>query len=403
MNNKCRLDNTELIPVVDMGNLFVSDFVDRVGAGEQFPVMLGRCPACGLTQLADSYSPEKMYRHYWYRSGTNEQMRQDLQDVVESAEKWVTLNPRDYVLDIGANDGTMLSFFPRDVVKVGIDPSQLIVEEAPKNVPEPNVLIRNFFSKYSVPDTEYKVITSIAMFYDIESPLKFTEDIYDILSDDGVWIVQLSYTPLMVKQNAWDNLGHEHIMYYTLSSIIKAIDNRFRLVDVELNNVNCGSFRLYFTKNRPNVPGHELVLGNLRIDSLAAYEMNNQYENGLIYDNYFAGNVKQSREELVQFLSQNAGKVYGLGASTKGNTLLQYCGVTPEIMPAIADRQPQKHGLLTAGTWIPIISEEELRKIKPEYALILPWTFSNNIIAREKELRSTGTKFVVPLPKLHIL
>jgi len=403
MDNKCRLDGTDLVPIINMGNLYVSDFVKEVGQGSRFPVVFSRCPLCGLTQLADSYPPEKMYSYYWYRSATNEQMRRDLKDIVDSLQKWVVLKKGDYVLDIGANDGTMLGFYPDDVIKVGIDPSQLISEEAPINIKDPKVLIRDFFSKSVVPDVKYKIVTSIAMFYDIEDPLKFTSDIYDILDDGGVWVAQLSYTPLMVEQNAWDNIGHEHIMYYTLNSIMKAVDTRFKLIDVELNNVNCGSFRLFFSKGQPNTPEHNIVLGRWKSKALFNYEFSMGYKQSDVYHNHFAKAVEASKNEIIDFLYNNKGDVYGIGASTKGNTLLQYCGVTPDLIPAIADRQPQKHGLLTSGTWIPIISEDELRKIKPKYALILPWTFSKSIIEREVELLKSGTKFVVPLPRLRII
>lgn len=403
MNGKCRLDGTSLTSVLDLGNIFVSDFVKSPGEGEKFPVNFGVCPKCGLAQLFDSYPPEKMYRQYWYRSATNEQMRKDLQNIVECAKKFVKLLPGDSVLDVGANDGTLLSFYDEDILKIGVDPSQLIEEVPTDFVKEPRLLIRDFFNEDVALgiNTRPKVITSIAMFYDIEDPISFSKLVYDTLHDDGVWILQLSYTPLMLRQNAWDNIGHEHIMYYTLSTIKKALYPLFNIVDVELNNVNCGSFRLYVMKSTKTLTKHDVCIGAMKHDSLMYFENLHKFTSDIPYQS-LPERLEKSKSNLIDFLQKNKGRVLGLGASTKGNTLLQVCGITPELLPAIADRQPQKWGLYTVGTNIPIISDDEMRARKPEYLLVLPWTFINTMCMREADLIKSGTKLVVPLPEVEI-
>jgi SAM-dependent methyltransferase len=407
--NKCRIDGSELIEVMDFGVQYVSDFVDDPKDGETSSLKVGIGKKSGLLQLFEQYPPEKMYRKYWYRSGINESMIRDLKDIVESVKKWAPLRPGDTVLDIACNDGTLLSHWDKSYVRIGIDPAKNLKQFSEKQA---NAIVEDFFSKKnfdSVSKVKARVITSIAMFYDLPDPNAFVADAKACLAEDGVWIIQMSYMPLMLEQNAFDNILAEHVEYYSftvLNNLLKAHD--LRVLDVELNDVNSGSFRVYIThKNAKGLkmPYHGQQIGDFRVKSLLEYE---KVLNLLSPDPYkeFFKRVQKNRQDTVDLLKKikAEGKtVLGYGASTKGNTLLQFYGITPDLLPGIAERTPEKIGKKCIGTGIPVISEEEFRKRKPDYMLVLPWHFVEHFRNREKDMLKAGTQMIVPLPYLQII
>lgn len=416
MKTKCRIDNHDLTEVIDFGDMYFSDFVDNAKDGFKSPLKLGICEKCGLVQLYEAPEPEKMYRKYWYRSGINDSMVRDLADIVRSCHKYVQVNSGDTVLDIAANDGTLLGFWnsgswnSRDfkVNRIGIDPAKNLEKH---RVGTYDSFVEDFFSSknyWSVAKERAKVITSIAMFYDLPDPAWFVREVKDCLHPHGLWVLQLSYTPLMLQQNAFDNICHEHIEYYTLNVIKNLLKNNgMRIVDVELNNVNSGSIRVYATHENnwvTKLTTHDEILGEFRTDSLIEYEKKLKLDTPEPYL-AFARTVETEKERTIALLKslKSQGKlVIGYGASTKGNTLLQHYGIGPSLIPYIAERTPEKWEKVTVGTGIPIISEEEMREMKPDYLFVLPWHFTNNFMEREKELRNNGTQFIVPLPMVTI-
>ena len=410
MENKCRIDGSELTPIMDLGNIYFSDFVDNAEEGFKSPLKLGISNKSGLVQLYQAPEPEKMYRKYWYRSGINESMVRDLKNIVDSVKNYVQINAGDTVLDIAANDGTLLSFWDKEqVTRIGIDPAKNLEQFRAGRYDK---FVEDFFSKKnfdSVSSDKAKVITSIAMFYDLPDPTWFVREVKDCLHPNGVWVIQMSYTPLMLDQNAFDNICHEHIEYYTLTVLNKLLnDNGLKAIDVELNDVNSGSFRVYVThmfNNSSKLSEHAKMIGMFRVDSLLAYEKTLRLDTAKPYVE-FAERVEKQKQETIKLLTslKEQGKVVmGYGASTKGNTLLQYYGITPDLMSAIAERTPEKWGKVTVGTGIPIISEDEMRAKKPDYLFVLPWHFVNAFAEREKSLLNAGTKMIVPLPNLRII
>ncbi len=412
MPGTCRITGENLTEVMDFGNPYVSDFVDRAGQGERAPLKLGISQA-GLVQLYDSYSAEKMYgANYWYQSGINESMRRALWDVTQGAKRWVALRSGDVVLDIGCNDGTLLGSHPSDYTRIGFDPSINVVEKAIDSH-RADIVVNDFFSAeafHHVSTQKAKVITAIAMFYDIEDPVAWTQEVADCLTDDGILIIQQSYMPLMLKQNAFDNICHEHLTYQSLSTMSFIMRSAgLYILDVELNGVNGGSFRIYAGKSQQSLiaADFDLDVAAMRVHSLMSYER--AAENMLCLENQltaFANRVRAVRAETVDLLERlvdDNKTVVGLGASTKGNTLLQYYGIGPGLLPAIAERTPSKVGKLTAGSWIPIISEDEMRAMKPDYLFVLPWHFVSSIQQREAGLLANGTRLIVPLPQLKIV
>lgn len=406
---KCRITGNDLLEVIDFGSPYVSNYVDSAGQGDRFPLRLGISRQSDLIQLLDTFPAEKMYcEQYWYQSGINPSMCRALEDVVHGACRWVSLNPGDVVLDIGCNDGTLLGYYPWDVERIGFDPAAHLVCQSLSNI---DVCVNDFFSVgvyHQCAARKAKIITAIAMFYDIEDPVAWTRDLARCLDDSGILVIQQSYVPLMLVQNAFDNICHEHLTYQSLDTMQLILRGAgLKIIDVELNNINGGSFRIYACKDpeKLSVPTFDLDIGRMRVNSLLAYEQRRHaygQENLLLAFVKRIQNLRDETTNLLWSLANDGKVVVGVGASTKGNTLLQYYGITPGLLPAIAERTPSKVGKLTVGSNIPIISELKMRKMKPDYLFCLPWHYIESIRKRESELLAQGTKLIMPLPTLKI-
>jgi hypothetical protein len=394
---------------MDFGVQYVSDFVDNPLDGEKSSLKVGIGKGSGLLQLFESFPPEKMYRKYWYRSGVNESMVAELKNITESARKFVEVKAGDTVLDIASNDGTLLSSWPKDLFRIGIDPAKNLKQFSEKNA---NAIVEDFFNAknfFAHAKAKAKVITSIAMFYDIEDPNAFTREVKECLDERGLWILQMSYMPLMLEQNAFDNILAEHIEYYSFTVLNNLLASQgLKVVDVELNDVNSGSFRVYISHKENQtfkLPYHAQQIGEFRVKSLLEYEKSLNLLKPQPYLDFF-DRVKRNKEKTLELLRDIKGQgktVLGYGASTKGNTLLQFYGITPDLIPAIAERSPEKLGKKTIGTGIPIISEEEARSRKPDYLFVFPWHFVDSFRTREQQLLRAGTQMIVPLPYLQII
>ena len=299
------------------------------------------------------------------------------------------------------NDGTVLNLY-RDLglVRVGMDPSS---EKFADNFDPDIQVIYDFFSadrlRSIIGERKCRIITSIAMFYDLEDPVGFMRQIHSILAQDGVWGFELSYMPMMFTNLTYDQVCHEHITYMGLRQILWMAERAgIKILDVSLNDINGGSFYLIAARNdNPMEPNHH------NIKKLLDYE---EPLSTIAPFNRFRNRVLQHRDEVRNFfdLTRAAGqKVYGYGASTKGNIVLNFCDITPKDLVAICDLQPQKHGLVTPGTRIPIISQEELRRNQPDYVFVFIWHFRREVIEDEIEYLEKGGKLVFDLPRLHIV
>jgi SAM-dependent methyltransferase len=403
--------------LLELGEHYVSDFVKpgNLTGREAKPWSLDLYldETIGAVRL-DGVAPlDTMYGQYWYRSGINTSMTKQLGDIVAEIITRVTTSSGDVWLDIACNDGTLLRQAPDYMTKIGIDPADdSYVAESSKH----GTIVQDFFSwdayqRTGHGDKKAKVITCIAMFYDLNDPRPFIRDAHRILADDGVFVLQMSYTPLMLKQLAFDNICHEHVYYYDLNSIKKLFEQEgFVLRDCSLNDTNGGSFRVYFQKadSDEKTFGTQQIrdVSNFRIASTLEYEKANWDITEPKLWQAFGANIDELKHQVTDFLHQaklEGKKVYGYGASTKGNTLLQLFGITPDLLTAIAERSPYKFGLQTVGTQIPIVSEEEMRAAKPDYLLVLPWHFIDEFVKREQDFISNGGKLVVPCPKFQVI
>ena len=411
---QCRIcGNKNLVSLLNLGEqaltgIFPKNAEEIITSG---PLELVKChpsapddTVCHLVQLNHSYESEEMYGlNYGYRSGLNQSMVRHLRDIVAFATSKANLAKGDLIIDIGSNDSTLLQGYPTDkkLQLFGIDPTG---KKFAKYYPDYIRLVPDFFSAEAVKKTgagkKAKIITSIAMFYDLENPALFVKEIMDSLADEGIWVFEQSYLPLMISTNAYDTVCHEHLEYYALGQIKWLMDHAgFKIIDVELNDINGGSFRITVAKEQSKYTISDSVKhiqdkeNQLKLDSLKPYEE-------------FYQNICKHRDELKELidrLTASGKKVFGYGASTKGNVILQYCGFTTKEIPYIAEVNEDKFGHCTPDTHIPIISEKAAREMKPDYYLVLPWHFRKGILEKEKEFRSNGGKFIFPLPSREIV
>lgn len=401
--NKCRsCENNKLTPIFSLGKLYISNFIDAPDMREKkAPLDLVLCQNCGLLQLKHTVSASQMYRDYWYFSGVNKTMRKELADISASAAKLVDLKPGDFVLDIGSNDSTLLlSYKNRNLKFVGFEPARNLMSRARVKGLE---IINDFFNyndwQKRFQNEKAKIITAIAMFYDLDQPNKFMADIAKCLDKKGVFAIQMSYLPLMLKINDFPNICHEHLEYYSLFSLENLLKRHgLEVFDVLLNDVNGGSFRIYIQhKGARSVNGRVLKLRKSE-NKLSLFSEK-------VYQN-FVSRIMELRAKTKGFIEsevKKGKKVYVYGASTKGNTMLQFYDLKYPMIKAAADRNPIKWGKRTVATLIPIISEEQARSEKPDYFLILPWHFLKEFMKREENYLKSGGKFIVPLPNLKII
>lgn len=403
----CRIcGGGQLTPILDLGDqaltgVFPSRLDDPLTRG---PLRLVKCVesgGCGLVQLEHSYDLEELYGdNYGYRSGLNRHMVIHLQKRVRKILDLVELRPGDMVVDIGSNDATTLKAFPnKDILRVGIDPTG---DKFRKFYTPEITLIPQFFSSAAFrdhfPRKKPKIVTSFAMFYDLESPLDFMQQVYDILDGDGVWVFEQSYLGAMIETNSYDTVCHEHLEYYALRQIHWMADKiGFRIADVEFNDINGGSFAITMCKRSAKYPNIDH-----RIDQMTMEETKKGYETLELYQR-FARNVEQNREAITEFVAArkaNGESLCGLGASTKGNVILQYCGLTADDVRFIGEVNSEKFGSFTPGTQIPIRPEDELFKFNPDYVLVLPWHFRQFFLDSSK---FKPLQLVFPLPRLEVV
>ncbi len=408
---KCRFcGNNSIIPAIDLGkqylsSIFPSNLSYRKNIKKQ-PLSLVLCKknhnSCGTLQLSHSFRMSKMYEQYPFTSSTNSSMPKILKDVLDSALKYVDLKKEDLVLDIGGNDGTLLSYLKdTNCDLLCIDPAQNVKSIFTSK--KFKTVINYFSEKVYKAETKKKakIIFSIAMFYHLYDPIGFSKEVEACLAPDGIWVIQMAYLPKMIETNMYDNIVHEHVGYYAIDNMRFIMEKvGLEIFDVSLNDVYGGSFRLFIKKKGclkyPKSKGYIRGLKN---------EKKTKIYNPITYKK-FMKRIEKTRDDLLSLCKKikSEGKsIWIYGASTKGNTILQYCGINKKLIDAAADANPFKYGKYIIGSNIPIKKEEEMHKAKPDYLLALPYSFVDAFIKRESNLINSGTKFIIPLPKVKII
>jgi len=381
---KCRICKGKLYTVLDLGELYISDFLTGSQEGEKSPLSLGECKKCGLIQLEYDYNLDSLYKeHYWYRSGLNKSMLSDLKNIVDDIESKVELNDNDLVIDIGCNDGSLFNFYSnQSIIKVGYDPAPNIERLATESC---SLFINNYYSRANL---DAKVITSIAMFYDLPDPNKFVNDIMLDLHDDGIWIIQFTDLMSMLKVNAIDNICAEHLEYYKLADIVRLLKrHNLQAIDVSYNKVNGGSIRI--------TVAHK---GRYKVDKSVGKALKAEI-NYLRYNSipFLYAKTDMYRKFIRNYIKK-FNSVYGMAASTKGNTLLQLLKLDNGDILAIGEVNKDKFGLRTAGTNIPIMPEKEVLKAKPDLIIVLAWHFRETFDKVLEDYIEQGGRVLYPLP-----
>jgi NDP-4-keto-2,6-dideoxyhexose 3-C-methyltransferase len=406
---RCRVcGNPALDPAVDLGpqylsSVFPTDLSYRDHM-QRYPMDMVLCRTeggahCGLLQMGHHLDLTAMYQAYPYQSSTNSGMRAVLSDVAADGRRAVALSPGDVVLDIGCNDGTLLSMFTgQGLTLAGIDAAaniQLVFQD-PALHHARGYFNRTRYDGFGI--EKARLVFSIAMFYHLDDPVTFARDVAACLAPDGTWIIQMAYLPTMLDTNMYDNVVHEHAGYYGLESLQWVMNAAgLEIVDASLNDVYGGSYRVFVRhKSAANMPSARLA--QLRVDERA------KRLNDLSTWTAFADRIAQTRHDLITELDHHrkAGRTaWVYGASTKGNTILQYCGLTSAELPFAADSNPFKLGKFLIGSDVPIVDEAALRAARPDVLLALPYSFVDGFMARESDLMQHGTRFLVPLPHVH--
>jgi len=413
-HDACRVcGSSPLTPVVDLGPQYLQGSFVKPGrkrpSSRRIPTSLVRCDsrrdpgACGLLQSEYTVPPEALYATYWYRSGTNRTMRLHLALLVGKALELIGDRRAARVLDIGCNDGTLLHYYPKRFKRFGVDPCDIAGE-----VKSSATIVRDFFPSEELDrltgGQPFDVITSIAMFYDLEDPVAFAKAVRRSLADDGVWLFEVSYMPTMLANTGYDTICHEHIEYYSLAVIENILARTgMKVVAAELNDTNGGS--LFCAATRYGNSSHDRPERQSAICRLRKRELGLRLDTAAPYS-AFRRRVHAHRTKLRRLLERlkaRGATIHAYGASTKGNTLLQWCGIDRTIVDCAADRNPEKWGARTLGSGIPIVSEKRSRALAPDYYLILPWHFKREFLERERAALEAGTGFIFPLPEIDVV
>jgi SAM-dependent methyltransferase len=409
----CRVCGSPVLtPVIYLGEQYLQGSFVKPGKEipptRKIPMSLVRCDptrderACGLLQMEHSVPPDILYSAYWYRSGTNNTMREHLRGIAVDATE-ISGRTSGSILDIGCNDGTLLSYYPDSFEKYGIDPSD-VAHEISNQVRFVQDIFPSEELMTLLAGRKLDIIHSIAMFYDLEDPIAFTKGVKEILGPEGIWIFEMSYMPTMLKMTSYDTICHEHLEYYSLAVIEFILKQAgMKIFNVALNSINGGSIRCYATHVNNFSYKKDLFIENIK--RMRQDEFDLELDTDKPYK-HFQDKINVHREELIALLKKlkkEGKKIHVYGASTKGNTILQWCGIDNRMIDVAAERNPDKYGAFTLGTDIPIVSEADSRAMAPDYYLVLPWHFKDEFIEREREMINKGVGLIFPLPTIEII
>lgn len=400
---ECRSCNSKnFSSILSLGNIYLSDFVTNSIKPPKSPLNLVLCKNCSLLQLRHTTPSSLLYtEHYGYKSGINKTMQNELKDIAKkNIDHYGKSSKNLSVIDIGANDGTLLSFYPKKYTRIGVEPIKKLAKECKNHA---DIVINDFFNfnaiEKNLNSQKIDIVTAISCFYDMAEPNQFVSDVVKILDKDGIFVIQQNYLVKMLIQNAFCNIVHEHLEYYSLLSLQHLLDkHNLEVFDLELRELNGGSFRTYigFKGQRPI---SNAVYEQVELEKLIGLHRKKIYTD-------FAKRIKTIKKDINEFIRNEikAGKkIYVYGASTRGNTLLQYFGLTNKLIEKAVERNPEKWGKQIASVGIPIISEEQARQERPDYMLVLPWFFKDEFLRREKNYLKSGGHFIFPLPILEVI
>ena len=402
--NQCRICKSKnLVKLFSLGNLnFTGKFSSFGKKIKKRPITLIMCKVCDLVQLAHNYDLKYLYGpDYGYRTGINKTMRNHVKKIAKSLSKNTSLKKNDHVLDIASNDGSLLNYYNKKIVKCGIDP---ILKKYKNNYKDIKYAIPSFFSASKIKTKtkrKFKIITALSVFYDAEDPNKFLSDVKELLMPNGVFLLEFADLASILKFKMFDTICHEHLEYYSSKVIINLTNqNGLKVFDIKENKINGGSKQYFICLKESKIPVKNKLIKKV-LKSENKFKLNNTSTFKKLFKNI--NKLKKDLNLLIKSIKNKNQNVHGYGASTKGNVILQYFNIDNKKINYIAERNKNKYGLFTPGTNIKIISEKTSRNLRPHYYLVLPWHFKNEILKRERNIIKKGVKFIFPLPKLEIV
>ena len=400
---RCRNCNRRnLTKVFSLGKIsYTGKFPKKNKKIKKAPLSIVMCKDCGLVQLENKFNLKYLYGpDYGYRSGINESMVNHLKNVVKKLKKKVKLKKNQLVLDIASNDATLLKFYPKNIITFGIDP---LVKKYIKSYKSINFKVSNFFSKSLIrkkTKKKFKIITALSVFYDLEKPNKFLKEVQNILHEDGIFVLEFADLESILKNKMFDTICHEHLEYYSTRVLVDMCkNNKLKVTDIIENEINGASKQFYISHENSN-----FKINKKQVQNIIKREKKNKINTKNTLIKFFStiNKIKKKLLKKLDNIKKQDKIIHGYGASTKGNVLLQYFGIGKKYIDYIAERNENKFNLYTPGTNIKIISENESRNKKPDYYLVLPWHFKNQILRRESIMRKKGVKFIFPLPNIKV-
>ena len=386
--------------ILELGDQPLSGVFPKVNEDEPLsgPLTLLKCDGCSLVQLAHNYPLDLLYgENYGYRSGLNASMSAHLHLKARKLLHLINISPGQIVLDIGSNDGTFLNAWGSEFLRVGFDPT---IAKFGEFYDSQIVKVANFFSAdlYLANFRPARLITSISMFYDLQQPLDFVKDIKKCLAPDGLWHFEQSYLYSMIQSTSYDTICHEHLEYYSMQSVTNLLDLAgLKVIDIELNSINGGSFSVTATHKE------NFALPSPLVGWLINYERSLEVLSPLVSFVSKVENHKQQLLELLYSLNKSGASIWGLGASTKGNVLLNYCQIDSSLIEKIADVNPYKNGRFTPGSHIEIAPESAFLSERPDFALVLPWHFRSSLSEKHATYMAQGGKLIYPFPFIEVV
>ena len=401
---QCRnCKSKKLITLFSLGNLcFTGKFSSLNDNIKKKPVTVVLCKSCELVQLAHNYDLKYLYGpDYGYRTGINRTMTDHVKKITQTLAKKTSLKKNDLVLDIASNDGTLLNSYKKNIIKFGVDP---ILNKYKKNYKNIRYSISGFFSASKVKEKtkkKFKIISALSVFYDLLNPNKFLRDVKTLLLPEGVFLLEFADLASIIKYKMFDTICHEHLEYYSSKVIINLVKkNDLRVFDIKQNFINGSSKQYYICHKNSKIKSKSKIINKtLRSESKLKLNTVKTFKEFIQKINF----LKTQLNNKIKYIRRNNQSIHCYGASTKGNVLLQYFNIDNKKISFAAERNKNKYGLVTPGSKIKIISEENSRKMKPDYYLVLPWHFKKEILKREKNTLRTGTRFIFPLPNFEII
>ena len=401
---ECRIcGSSNLVKTLDLGSMPpANSFLKKrelKKTEKKFPLVVYFCEDCKLLQLLDVVNPEILFGHYSYLTSASKPLADHFIEMGRNLAKRFIVSKNDLIIEIGGNDAVLLESIKDKCRVLNIEPAQNLAEVSRQKGVE---TINDFFNKNNLADKIFekygsaKLIIANNVMAHIDDVKSVFAGIKTLIGDDGVFVFEAHWVGNLINQGGFDQIYHEHLCYFSLIAIKNLVERfNFKIFDVQLVPIHGQSLRVYV--------GNKFKV----CDSVKKF-LNKEKKIGLNKAEIFlefSERVRKNKKKLVNLLEQlkKTKKIIGYGAPAKGNTLLNFFGINAGILDFLIDSTSLKQKTYTPGTHIPVVFPEKLKEVKPDYILLLAWNYENAILEKEKDLRESGVKFIIPVPNVRIV